>query len=96
MPPVFCNEIVASFEGDNSVVFYYLSVFKSGLIKGVAFLEGDNIIVLYYLSTSEIWPDWRGDLWWRYPYKRGVACDGSGMIRGVDMWWKWPYKRGGL
>ena len=25
-----------------------------------------------------------------------MACDGSGMIRGVDMWWKCPYKRGGL
>jgi hypothetical protein len=51
---------VASLEGENLVVFYYLSA--SGLIRGVASLEGDNLVVFYYLSAHEIWSDKRGGL----------------------------------
>ena len=53
---------MASLEGDNLVVFYYLSVSETGLIRGVASLEGDNLVVFYYLSVSENWPDKRDGL----------------------------------
>jgi hypothetical protein len=49
---------VASLEGDNEVVFYYLSVSD---IRGS--LEGGNEVVFYYLSASEIFPDKRACLW---------------------------------
>jgi hypothetical protein len=40
---------------------------------GVASLELDNLVALNNLRTSEIWPDNRGDLWWKWPYKRGTT-----------------------
>jgi hypothetical protein len=49
--------MVASLDGDNSLVFYYLSASEIWLDKMVASLDGDNSLVFYYLSTSEIWPD---------------------------------------
>jgi hypothetical protein len=78
---------MASLEGDNLLVFYYLiasEIFfdkkggfgRSGLIRWVASLEGDNLYVFYYLmiSTSEIWPDKRGGLWWEWSYKRETTA----------------------
>ena len=44
------------------MVFYFLSVSETGLIRGMASLEGDNLVVFYYLSVSENWPDKRDGL----------------------------------
>ena len=48
------------------VVFYYLSLLKSGLIiRGVASLEkggGGNLIVFDYFRASEIWHDKKSGL----------------------------------
>ena len=78
---------MASLEGDNLHVFYYLSaseIFfdkkgrfdRSGLIRWMASLEGDNLHVFYYLmiSASEIWPNKRGGLWWEWFYKRETTA----------------------
>ena len=46
--------------------------YKTG-ITGVASLEGDNLVVFYYLGASKIWPDKRGGLWWKWPYKRDTT-----------------------
>ena len=40
----------------------------SSLIRELVFLEGDSLVVYYYPSVFEIWPDKRGDLWWKWPY----------------------------
>ena len=59
---------MASLEGNNLVVFYYLSVSKiwsdkrGHLIRRVASHEGNNLVVFYYLSVSKIWSDKRGHL----------------------------------
>ena len=73
---------MASLEGENLVVLYYLCASEictdkrvafgwRGLIRGVASLEGDNLVVLYYLCASAICTDKRGGLWLEGPYKRG-------------------------
>jgi hypothetical protein len=45
---------VASLEGDNLVIFYFLVAFKIGLIRGVASLKGDNLVIFYCLIAFEI------------------------------------------
>jgi hypothetical protein len=44
---------VASTEGGNLVVFYYLSASEIWSIRGVASPEGGNLVVFYYLTASE-------------------------------------------
>jgi hypothetical protein len=46
--------MIAFLEGDNSLIFYYLSASEIWPDKMVASLEGDNSLVYYYLNTSEI------------------------------------------
>jgi hypothetical protein len=57
---------VASLEGNNLVVFYYLgppeiwldsmvAFCGSGHIIWVVSLEGNNLVIFYYLGPSEIW-----------------------------------------
>ena len=68
---------MASFEGMNLAIFYYLSASKiwPGKSLGVTSLEGDNVVpvVFCYLGASEIWSDRMGGLLWKWPYtcKRG-------------------------
>ena len=42
-------------------------------IRRVASLEGEKLVVYYYLNAFESWPDKRGDLWWKWPYKKGTT-----------------------
>ena len=53
---------MASLEGDNLVVFYYLSVSEIWPDKRDGLSGGDNLVVFYFLSVSENWPDKRDGL----------------------------------
>ena len=55
---------VASLEGDNLVVFYYLSVSEIWPYKRGGLSGGGQLVVFYYLSAtaSEIWSEKRGGL----------------------------------
>jgi hypothetical protein len=46
--------MVASLDGDKSLIFYSLSTSEIWPDKMVASLEEDNSLVFYYLNTSEI------------------------------------------
>jgi hypothetical protein len=54
--------VVASLEGNNLLIFYFLRAFEICPHKMVASLEGDNQLVFYYLSAFEIWPHMIGGL----------------------------------
>ena len=56
---------------------------KSGLIKGLASLEGENYTVFYYLNVHL-----------KTGLKRGVAFDGSILLRRVSFERQLPYKKG--
>jgi hypothetical protein len=66
---------MASLEGDNQLVFYYLRAFEiwphkmgdlsfNGLIVLVASVERDNLLVFYYPRAFEILPYKMGGLRW--------------------------------